>query len=237
MTPNLNFGIAFIGGLLTFFSPCFLPLVPAYLIYITGLSFEEIKTIRLKTIIHSLLFILGFSIVFSSMGLAASLLGSFFFNFQDILRIVGGGLIIVLGLYLIGVIKLPFLDMERKITISAKPSGYIGTLFVGMVFALGWSPCVGPILAGILLLAGQTTTAGQGLLMLLAFSAGLGLPLFLVSLGVNYFLSFIKKIEKHLKTIHLVCGIFLVLVGILLVTDSLQTITLWLIELTNYQGI
>ena len=233
----MNLFIAFGGGILAFFSPCFLPLVPAYLIYITGMSFDEIRDIRLKTIIHSLLFILGFGIIFTSLGLAAGFIGGFLFAFRDILRVLGGGLIILLGLYLAGILKLPFLDIEKRITIAKKPSGYLGTILVGMVFALGWSPCVGPILAGILTLAAQSGTAGQGALMLIAFSLGLGLPLFLVSIAVDFTLSLLKRIEKYLGIIHFVCGFFLVIVGILLVMNYLSGISGWLIDLTGYKGI
>lgn len=237
MIQNLNLFIAFTAGLLTFFSPCFLPMVPAILIYITSLSFEEIKNIRTVTLVHSAFFILGFSVVFTFMGIAASLIGSFLYDFSGLLRVLGGGLIIFLGLYLMGIIKLPFLDIDRKITFASKPAGYLGTFFVGMAFALGWSPCFGPIMAGILFYASQTETVGQGALMLIAFSLGLGLPLFLVALAVNYSLSFLKKIEKHLKTIHYYSGIFLVALGMLLVTNFLNGIIQWLIEITGYRGV
>jgi len=237
MNQNLNLFIAFIAGVFAFLSPCFLPLVPAYLIYITGLSFDEVKDVRLKTVIHSLLFIFGFTVVFTFLGVTASLIGNILFQFRDIIRIIGGGLIIFLGLYLAGIIKLPFLDMEKRLTLSKKPAGYLGTFFVGIVFALAWSPCVGPILGGILVYASQAETVGQGVLMLIAFSLGLGLPLFLVSLAVNFSLSLLKKIEKYLGVIHFISGLFLVIVGILLITNYLQTLSLWLIELTGYKGI
>jgi len=211
-------------------------LVPAYLIYITGLSFEEIKRVRLLTAIHSLLFILGFTLVFVALGVTASLLGQFFYDFGGILKVIGAGLIILLGLYLLGVIKLPFLDIERKITISKKPAGILGTFFVGMVFALGWSPCVGPILGGILILASQSQTAGQGGWLLLFYSLGLGLPLFLVSLVFNSSLMLIKKVEKHLSLIHKLCGLFLIVVGLLLLTNQFQSIASWLVDKTGYGG-
>jgi cytochrome c-type biogenesis protein len=219
MTQNVNIGLAFLGGVLAFFSPCFLPLLPAYLVYITGLSFEEIKQARPMTIIHSLLFILGFTIVFTSLGAAFGLAGRFFEIFGDAIQSLGGLIIIILGLHFMRVIRFPFLDMEKKITISSKPSGYIGTILVGMAFALGWSPCVGPILAGILVIAGQSGRVAEGFLFLLVFSLGLGLPLFLSSLAVNYSLSFIKVVEKHSRIIHSVCGLFLVIFGVMLVTN------------------
>jgi len=237
MTQNLNLAIAFTAGLLTFLSPCFLPLVPAYLVYITGLSFEEIKKVRLMGVIHSLLFIFGFTIVFTFLGISASLLGQLFYDARDVIRILGGILIVLLGLYLTGILRFPFLDLERRLTISSKPAGMLGSIFIGMVFALGWLPCVGPILAGILVLAGQSETLGRGALLLISFSLGLGLPLFLASLALNYFLSFFRRIEKYLGIVHKASGIFLVIVGILLITDYLQGITNWLIDLTGYKGI
>jgi len=237
MNQGLNLLIAFGGGLLAFFSPCFLPLVPAYLIYITGLTFDELKDVRFKTIVHSLLFILGFTLVFAPLGLAVGALGEFLFTFKDLLRIIGGGLIIFLGLYLAGIIHFRFLDVERKMTLSERPAGYLGTVLVGMVFALGWSPCVGPILAGILLVASQSGRAIEGLWLLLAFSLGLGLPLFLLSLATNYSLSLLKKIQTYLPRIHFFTGVFLVIVGVLLVTDYFKIISAWLIAVTGWQGL
>ena len=219
MTQNINIAIAFFGGIFAFFSPCFLPLVPVYLAYITGLSFEELKEVRAKTVVHSLLFILGFTVVFTSLGMAASYAGHFFSILGDAIQSLGGLVLIILGLHLMGVIRLPFLDIEKKLTISSKPSGYIGTLVVGMAFAVGWSPCVGPILAGILVVAGQSGKAAEGFFFLLAFSLGIGLPLFLASLAVNFFLSFFKKIEKYLRSFHFVLGLLLVVLGVRLVTN------------------
>ncbi|MFC1510886.1 cytochrome c biogenesis CcdA family protein [Candidatus Margulisiibacteriota bacterium] len=237
MNQNLNLLVAFTAGLLAFFSPCFLPLVPAYLIYITGLSFEEVKKVRLATIIHSLLFIFGFTFVFTSLGLLASVIGQFFYSFADIIRIVGGGFVILLGLYLMGHLKLPFLDIDRRITISSKPAGYLGTVFVGMVFALAWTPCIGPILTGILIYASQTATIAKGTLMLIAFSLGLGVPLFIFSLLMDYSLALVKKIDRYLKTIHFVSGLLMIILGLLLITNYFQTMIAWLIQVTGYQGI
>lgn len=237
MNQNLNLFIAFSAGFLTFFSPCFLPLVPVYLIYITGLSTDDIKKIRVTTIFHSLCFILGFTIIFTLLGMAASIIGQLIYQYSDILRILGGFLIIFFGLYLTGIIKLPFLNIEKKITLSSKPAGYLGSILVGMVFALGWSPCVGPVLGGILVFASQTGTVSQGTALLIAFSLGIGLPLFLVSLTVNYFLSLMKKIEKYLGAIHFALGLLLVIIGILLVTNNLQLIVNWFIQVTGYKGI
>jgi cytochrome c-type biogenesis protein len=232
-----NVLVALGGGLLAFLSPCFLPLIPAYLIYITGLSFEEVKNVRLKTFLHSLVFVLGFSLIFILLGLTAGAVGAFLIDYRDYLRIIGGGLIIFLGLYLLGALKLPYLDLEKKITLAHKPAGFLGTLLVGMTFALGWTPCVGPILAGILLLAGESGTAGQGVLLLTVFSLGLGLPLIIIALAVNSFLIWLKKIERFLGIIHKLSGLFLVLIGILLAANYWQTLSAWLIYSTGYKGI
>ncbi|MEA3494334.1 MAG: cytochrome c biogenesis protein CcdA [Candidatus Margulisiibacteriota bacterium] len=237
MIQNINLFIAFSAGFLTFFSPCFLPLVPVYLVYITGLSSDDIKNIRVTTVFHSLCFILGFTIVFTLLGMAASIIGQLIYQYSDILRIFGGFLIILFGLYLTGILKLSFLNIEKKITLSSKPTGYLGSVLVGMVFALGWSPCVGPVLGGILVFASQADTVFQGMALLISFSLGLGLPLFLVSLAVNYFISFMKKIEKYLGAIHFALGLLLVIIGMLLVTNNLQLIVNWFIGITGYQGI
>ncbi|MFH1361830.1 MAG: cytochrome c biogenesis protein CcdA [bacterium] len=212
----MNILIAFSGGLLAFFSPCFLPLVPAYLIYITGLSFDELKNVRLRTILHSLAFIFGFTVIFTLLGLSASLLGQFLFDFKDIFRVVGGLFVVLLGLYLTGWLKLPLLGYDKKFQLKVKPAGYFGSFVVGIVFAIGWTPCIGPILAGILVYASQSESLGEGALLLVAFSLGLGLPLFLFSLAVNYSLSLLKVINKYVGIIQKVCGVGLVIVGVLL---------------------
>ena len=233
----MNLLLAFGGGVLSFFSPCFLPLVPAYLAYITELSFEEMKNVRRVAAIHSLLFIAGFTVIFTLLGLSASLIGQLLIEYSRILTIAGSILIIVLGLILMDAIKLPFLQVEKRIKLAAKPSGYFGSLLVGMIFAFGWSPCIGPILAGILFYASQSDTIGQGALMLVAFSLGLGLPLFLVSLVLESSLSLIKKIGKYLPVIHFICGLFLVVIGLLMLSNYLPSLSGWLMDLTGYKGI
>jgi len=221
MTTLLNLLIAFVGGILAFFSPCFFPLIPAYLIYITGLSFEEIKNVRLKTIVHSLCFILGFTIIFTLLGAASGFLGGFLIANKVVFRLLGGWLIVFFGLYLLGLLKLSWLDLDKKFEISSKPAGYFGSVFIGMVFAIGWTPCIGPILAGILVYASQSGTAWQGMLQLVAFSLGLGLPLFLFSLAVNFSLALLKVINKYVGVIQRLCGLGLIIVGMLLLMNKL----------------
>ncbi|MFH1541915.1 MAG: cytochrome c biogenesis protein CcdA [bacterium] len=233
----MNYWIAFSAGLLTFFSPCFLPLVPAYLIYLTGLSLEEIKTSRVTTVVHSLLFILGFTIVFTILGFGANQLGRFFVNSSALFRIAGGFLLIFLGIYFLGILKIPFLDLERKFVLTKRPSGYLGSIFIGMVFALGWTPCIGPILATILVLAANSQTAYWGGALLLTYSLGIGLPLLITSIAVNYSLGLIKKIQEYFPLLHKVSGGLLIFVGLLLIFNYLQVLTVWLIRVTGYQGI
>lgn len=212
----MNLAIAFGAGILSFFSPCFLPLVPAYLIYITGLSFEELKQVRFKTIAHSLSFILGFTIVFVLLGLTFSALGQWLFDYKDVLRWVGGGLLVLLGLYLLLGIKLSFLEVEKRFNLTGRPAGYFGSVLVGMAFAAGWTPCIGPVLAGILAFASQAESVMTGALMLAAFSLGLGAPLLLLAVSLNFSLALIKKLDRFLPLIHAASGSLLLIVGLLL---------------------
>ncbi len=240
---NASISIAFIAGILSFISPCVLPLIPSYISYITGITLKDFSKnedrakIRKITIINSLLFILGFSLVFIAMGAAASLLGQFIFQYKNMIRIVGGIIIILLGLYIMGVFKLRFLDVERRFNIKTKPAGYLGSLLVGFAFAAAWIPCVGPILGSILLLAGTTETLGAGMVLLTSYSLGLGIPFFITSLAVNSALVYFRKIEKYMRLVTTISGVFLVLVGILILTNYFQSITTYLIDWTGFGGI
>ena len=229
LTEHVSFFVAFTAGMLSFFSPCVLPLIPSYVSFITGFSFEELTGninrahIRRETIINSLLFILGFSIVFILMGASSSFLGSALLRHQNIIRKVGGGLIVFFGLYITGIIKLDFLLRERKIHhLHAKPVGLLGTVLVGMAFAAGWTPCVGPILGSILLYASTEGSVSRGIELLLVYSLGLGIPFFLTSLAINSFLLHVRKINRYMKVITITGGLFLIFVGILIFTNSYQ---------------
>ena len=216
---------AFLAGLVSFASPCVLPLVPSYITFITGVSFDELTTedktgrIRRLTILHSLAFILGFSLVFIALGATATATGKFLREYQDLLRQVGGVMIILFGLYLTGVLKIAALSREAKFRMTSKPLGLLGSVLVGITFAAGWTPCIGPILASILLYASTSEKTGTGILLLSVYSLGLGVPFFLASLGMNSFLAASKKLRGSLRTIEIVSGVILIVFGIALVTN------------------
>jgi cytochrome c-type biogenesis protein len=216
---------AFLAGLVSFVSPCVLPLVPSYVTFITGLSFDELTAseqgprVRRLTLIHSLAFIFGFSLVFIALCATATATGQFLREHQDTLRIVGGILIVFFGVYLTGLIKIPALSRERKARLTEKPLGVLGSVLVGITFAAGWTPCIGPILASILLYASTAQTVGTGILLLSVYSLGLGVPFLIASLGMNTFLAASKGIRKQLHTIEVVSGVILIVFGLALVTN------------------
>jgi len=225
-TQDLSLFIAFAAGLLSFLSPCVLPLVPSYVAFITGLSFEELthehskQKLRRIILSHSLLFILGFSVLFTALGASASLLGQFLSEYRDAIRIIGGVLIILFGLFISGIFSLSFLQQEKKFHLQHKPIGYIGTFFVGVTFAAGWTPCVGPILSSILLYASTAENMLSGIFLLLAYSLGLGLPFFACSLALNTFLAAFQRARRYIGVFTKIGGVLLILVGILLLTNS-----------------
>lgn len=226
--------IAFSAGLLSFVSPCVLPLVPSYLTYITGVSFKELTDVkatarmRWVTISHSLLFIVGFSTIFILMGASASYLGQLLLRYQYWIMKGGGILIILLGIQFTGVINLPFLQMEKRFELRKKPLGYVGSFLVGIVFAAGWTPCIGPILSTILIYASTSKSFTTGMLLLTIYSLGLGVPFFLASLAFNSFLSAFERIKRYMRVITLVSGLFLIGIGILYLTDTFQDINTYL---------
>ncbi|UCE63012.1 MAG: sulfite exporter TauE/SafE family protein [Nitrospirota bacterium] len=226
---------AFSAGLLSFVSPCVLPLVPSYLSYITGLSVDKLGDVdareqfRKVIILNSLLFVAGFSSVFIAFGASATLVGQLLYQYQDIIRKVGGVLIILFGLYLLGLFKSQFLMREhRLIHFESRPVGYIGSFLIGTAFAAGWTPCVGPVLGAILAYASTTDSMKDGVILLATYSAGLGLPFLLTAFGVNRFLNYFKQFRVYLGGVSMVSGGVLVLVGAMLYADSLAVITSFL---------
>ena len=216
---------AFLGGLLSFLSPCVLPIVPSYVSFITGISFEDFKTgnkalIRKLTIISSLLFITGFSTVFILLGVFSSFIGRFLAIHYDVIRIVGGIIIIVFGLYVMGIFKIGFLSMDKRVHLKSKPRGYIGSFVVGLTFATGWTPCIGPILGTILLIASTSGSAFYGFKLLFVYSLGLAIPFFITSLAINTFLSHFSLVNKYMRPILILSGLFLIAFGILFLTNS-----------------
>ena len=231
--------IAFWFGLLSFASPCVLPLVPSYITYITGISFKDLsedesrKGLRWRTVSHSLLFICGFSLIFVLMGASASYLGQVLVQYQSWIMRVGGILIIILGIHFTGLITIPFLQMERRFELKRKPLGYLGSFLVGIVFAAGWTPCVGPILSTILLYAGTAKDLTRGVVLLAFYSMGLGVPFFLCSLAFSTFLSAFDKIKRYMRVVTIVSGILMIVIGILFITDLFSTLNNYMNILAN----
>ena len=173
---SISLFVAFSAGLLSFLSPCVLPLVPSYLGFITGLGLEDITRARRTTLVHALLFVVGFSAVFVVLGAGATLLGQLLLAYKVLIARIGGIMLIALGLWMLGVFKFAVLNQERRVHLTDKPLGYLGTLMVGVAFGAGWTPCLGPILSGILMIAGSESTVGRGVALLAAYSAGLAVP-------------------------------------------------------------
>lgn len=225
-TQTVSFPAAFVAGLLSFFSPCVLPLIPAYFTFITGFSIEELteeynSEIRKKVFLSTFLFVLGFSLVFILMGASASYLGGLMYTYKKLIRVIGGILIIILGIHLTGLIRIPGLDFEKRVTLEKKPLHFLGTLVIGMAFGAGWSPCIGPLLGSILIIAGSQETVWQGVVLLGIYSAGLAIPFIIMSIFINFLLIFIKKASKVLKYVNVVAGVVLIVVGLILVSNKL----------------
>jgi len=226
---------AFSAGLLSFVSPCVLPLVPSYVSYITGLSLEQLTDaaerhrLRKTILVNSLLFIAGFSTVFIAFGASASFIGQVLYEYQDIIRKIGAVFIIVFGLYMVGLLKLKFFMTEhRLVEFRSRPVGYAGSFLIGTAFAAAWTPCVGPILGAILAYASTTKSMQDGILLLASYSAGLGLPLFITAFSVDSFLNYFKKARLYLRGVSVVGGSFLIFAGVLIYGDSLTRITSFL---------
>lgn len=233
---SLGVAVAFGAGLFSFLSPCVLPLFPSYLSFITGMSVDRLAAdgteSRGRVMLHSLAFILGFSLVFIALGASFSAAGQFLLDYRDWIRIGGGFLIIIFGLYIAGLLRIGIFGRTRQIQIRTKPAGYLGTLVVGATFAIGWTPCVGPILGSILSLAGTAETVGRGIRLLLAYSAGLALPFFLSSLALGGFLKFSKRYRSAMPIVERVAGVLLVVVGLLVVTNYFVILNSYAISLT-----
>ena len=214
---------AFVAGLLSFLSPCVLPLVPPYLCFLAGSSLDQLiedheegAQIRRQAVVNAVLFVIGFNIVFISLGATATLLGQMVAENMHILATIAGGLIIVMGLHFAGVIRIPFLYMEKRYHHKEAPLGYIGAVLVGMAFAFGWTPCVGPVLATILMIAAGGDTPTDGMTLLAAYGIGIGIPFILAAFAVGPFLRWSRKFKSKLATIEKVMGALLVLTGLMI---------------------
>jgi len=227
---NISFIGAFFAGFLSFLSPCVLPLIPSYITYITGLSFADLQEehpahkVRQQTIIHSLLFIAGFTIVFVLLGASATFIGGFLQEHMALIRKVGGVLIIIFGIHVTGLVPIHALLGEKRVSIQRKPAGYLGSLLVGLAFAAGWTPCIGPILASILMVAATEDTVYHGIALLLTYSMGLAIPFLLSALAMHKFLVLFNRFKKHIRIFEIVTGLFLIVVGVMIFTNYLTVL-------------
>lgn len=236
-----GFEVSYIGslvaGMLSFLSPCVLPLVPPYLCFIGGVSLEQISEeeelapgVMRAVVLSAVVFVLGFSTVFIALGATASTIGDFIVDYMDILSKIAGGVIIVLGLHFIGIIRIPILYREARFHAEKKPAGLIGPYIIGLAFAFGWTPCVGPVLAAILMVAGSESSITYGMGLLAVYSAGLGIPFILAAVAMKPFMDFMARFRRHLQTVERVIGALLVLTGILFMTGSMADIAFWILE-------
>jgi cytochrome c-type biogenesis protein len=229
---NVSLLAAFGAGLLSFISPCVLPLIPGYLSYISGLSLDEMRgtgvevspDVRSRVLWSSFAFIIGFSLVFVALGASASVIGQFLMSRLTILGRVAGVIIVLFGLHTMGLLRIDWLYQEKRVQTNRRPAGFIGALLVGVAFAFGWTPCIGPILAGILAIAAAQETIGQGVRLLLAYSLGLAVPFFATALAINRFFAAFARIRKHYHFVELTSGAMLVIIGILIATNRFTVI-------------
>ena len=229
--PQTSLMAAFLPGLLSFVSPCVLPLVPSYLMYITGLSLDQLtdpterRRERSTIVANALLFIAGFALVFIAFGASASLIGQLLTDYQSIVRQFGSIVIILFGLYLMGIVKLPFLMTEKRMHWRHRPAGYVGSALIGATFAAGWTPCVGPVLGAMLMYASSAETFADGVTLLAFYSLGLGVPLFAAAIAMDRFLTSFKQLRRYVGVTSVASGVCLVVFGILLFGDKLPLLT------------
>ena len=232
---DVNLFIAFAAGCLSFLSPCVLPLIPSYLSFVSGISPREISEGRpgnARVMGNALAFVFGFSVAFVALGASASLLGSLLLSYQDVVRVVGGLFILVVGVYLTGLFQVATLERYAQFNLRSKPAGYLGSVLVGLTFAVAWIPCVGPILGAVLTLAGTASEIYRGMLLLSAYAAGLALPFLLSALAMNQFFRLSRAISSWLPAIHVCAGLLLIAVGVLLLTDTMTALNAYALRFT-----
>ncbi len=236
MEFDAGYAGSFIAGLVSFLSPCVLPLVPPYLAYMAGVSLGEITdqerpaAVSKKVVVTSILFVLGFATVFVALGASFSYIGSFITAHYDILSILAGLVIIGFGLHFLGVFKIGLLYREARFQVGNKQLGYVGAYVMGLAFAFGWTPCVGPVLTAILFVAGNEADATRGALLLLAYALGIGIPFIVAAVFAGQFMQFMTKFRSHMGKVEKVMGAMLVGTGILFLTGGMQTISYFLLE-------
>ncbi len=233
---SVSYAAAFFAGFLSFVSPCVLPLIPGYVSFISGLSLDEMREVsagraaaaRRQVLIASIAFVVGFSLVFVALGASASAIGDFLGRRLPVLGKIAGAIIIVLGLHTAGIFRIKWLEMEKRVHTQQKPTSLVGAMLVGLAFAFGWTPCIGPILGGILVIAGRQDSVMEGVKLLAVYSAGLGIPFVLTSVAVNQFFAASARIRRHFHAIEVVSGVLLIAIGVLIFTDQLTAVARFL---------
>jgi cytochrome c-type biogenesis protein len=229
---SLGVFVAFSAGLLSFLSPCVLPLVPSYIGFLTGTMAPDVVQRRRVTVTHALFFVLGFTLVFLALGAGASAFGAALKSHRILITQIGGAFIILFGLWTLGVIKLDVLQREKRVQIEDKPVGYLGSSIVGMAFAAGWVPCLGPILGAILTMTASEADISRGMALLGAYSAGLALPFIAAAFALDRFIGWFQGFRRHLGTVKVVSGLLLLFIGVLMITGKFTQLAGWLADLT-----
>ena len=234
MSDPTSFGlaIAFGAGLLSFVSPCVLPLIPSYLTFVTGVGLDDLGSKRRATLVHALLFVFGFTLIFVTLGASATVLGRLLLAYRIWITRLGGALIVLFGLYLLGLVRVAAFDRDRRVHLADKPVGYLGSVFVGIAFGAGWTPCLGPILGAILTYTAATADLSRGLPLLLAYSLGLALPFLLAAVAVERFLATVTRFRPYLARVSQVSGVLLILVGTLMMFDMFTIMGTYLQSMT-----
>ncbi|TCS64301.1 cytochrome c biogenesis CcdA family protein [Varunaivibrio sulfuroxidans] len=234
---NISYLGAFTAGILSFVSPCVLPLIPAYLCFLGGSTLDELtakdginKAVQRKVFLSALFFVLGFSSVFVALGATATTLSAVLAENMGVLSKFGGVVIIIFGLHYMGIFKIGFLNFEKRVHIQNKPSGFFGSYVLGLAFAFGWTPCVGPILATILMVAAGSDSVWFGVRLLAVYAAGIGIPFLLAAFAVKPFMTFMGRFRRHLHKVEIAIGVLLILTGIAIFTGSLADASQWILE-------
>ncbi len=225
--------IALVAGVISFLSPCVLPIVPPYLAYMSGVSLGDMSNVtaaRRRAIIAALFFVLGLSTVFLILGFTASVFGAFFLQNQVLFAKISGAVVIIFGLHFLGVFRIPFLDQEARLDAGDKGGSSFGAYILGLAFAFGWTPCIGPQLGAILSLAASEASVTRGTLLLGIYAAGLGIPFLLAAAFISRAMGVMNRLKKHMQLIERIMGILLVLVGLALLTGAFTSFSFWLLE-------
>ena len=245
MTFDIGLTGAFIAGILSFLSPCVLPIVPPSLAFIAGVSFQEIeakeRAASMRVLRAAIFFVLGFATIFVLLGMSANAVGQFLRDYRDEISLVAGGLIILLGLHFLGVFRIALLYREARLQPRGRPLGVWGAYVAGLAFAFGWTPCVGPVLAAILVVAGGQDTVAQGAMLLLAYALGIGVPFIVAAAFLDRFQGFMAKFRKHMGLMEKIIGVFLIIAGLLIASGKMNEIGFWIQEnmpwLQNIEGL